>query len=124
MNNIVIIGNLGKDPELKYLQSGTAVADFTVAVKRFGKDEATDWFNIIAWGKQAENCSNYIKTGSKVAITGSMQFDTYKKNDGTTGYSHKLNAATVEFLDSKKDNAGAGAGAAGYTQVVDEDIPF
>lgn len=102
MNKCIISGNIGKDLELRYTTAGMAVLDISVAVKRFGKEDKTDWFNVVAFGKIAENCANYLTKGSKVLIIGSMQFETYDKQDGTKGYSSKLIAENVEFLDSKK----------------------
>lgn len=105
MNKCIISGNIGKDLELRYTTAGMAVLDISVAVKRFGKEDKTDWFNVVAFGKIAENCANYLAKGSKVLVIGSMQFETYDKQDGTKGYSSKLIAENVEFLDSKKTAA-------------------
>lgn len=102
MNKCIITGNIGKDLELRYTTAGMAVLDISVAVKRFGKEEKTDWFNVVAFGKIAENCANCLAKGSKVLVIGSMQFETYDKQDGTKGYSSKLIAENIEFLDSKK----------------------
>ena len=132
MNKCMISGNIGKDLELRYANSGTAVLDMTVAVKRFGKDEKTDWFNVVAFGKVAENCANYLHKGSKVLVIGSMQFDTYDKSDGSgKGYSSKLIAQEVEFLDSKKSEVGQSNPPGtfepsdnGYKVLIDDDTPF
>lgn len=117
MNKCMIIGNLGKDVELRHIaMNGKDVAEFPVAVKRFGSQDKTDWFNVVVWGKMAENCSKYLNKGSKVAVVGSMQFETFDKQDGTKGYSSKLIAQDVEFLDSKKQD--------GYTELKGDDTPF
>ena len=76
LNRVVLIGRLGRDPELKYTQSGTAVCGFSLAVPRkFNKDE-TDWVDIVAWRGLAENCANYLVKGSLEAIEGRLQVRT------------------------------------------------
>lgn len=118
MNKCMIIGNLGKDVELRHIaMNGKDVAEFTVAVKRFGAQGKTDWFNVVTWDKQAENCAKYLSKGSKVAVIGSMQFDTFDKQDGTKGYTSKLIAQEVEFLDSAKSKDG-------YAELKGDDTPF
>lgn len=140
MNKCIITGNIGKDLELRYTTAGMAVLDISVAVKRFGKDDKTDWFNVVAFGKIAENCANYLAKGSKILAIGSMQFETYDKQDGTKGYSSKLVAENIEFLDSKKTTAPStfssqlgevetefapkGLDDTGYKALEDDDVPF
>ena len=108
MNKINIIGNLGKDPEMKYTPSGTANTKFSVATTRRWTDsdgekqEKTTWFNVECWKGLAENCNTYLKKGSKVFVHGAMECDQYEK-DGNTVYYWKLNAREVEFLDKKED---------------------
>ena len=134
MNNVVLVGRLTRDPELKYIPgSGTAVSNFAIAVDRefTGKDgkKETDFIDIQVWGKSAENCANYIGKGSLVAIQGSIRVDSYQDQEGNNRKITKVNANRVQFLDSKKDkqenNAISGFEPQGFQQVDDTDeIPF
>jgi single-strand DNA-binding protein len=111
MNNVVLIGRLTRDPELRFIAgSGMAVANFTLAVdkglsqskkkelEQQGKPTA-DFIRIVVWGKQAENCANFLAKGRLVAINGSIQTSTYKSNTGETRYSTDVLANRVEFLE-------------------------
>ena len=113
-HSLTIVGNLGKDPEMKYTPSGQAVAVFSVATSRTytGKDgnqaKETNWFRISTWGKTAEACNQYLKKGSKVLIEGRLVPDKetgaprmWKKQDGSFGTSFEVTASTVRFLDSR-----------------------
>ena len=129
MNLVILIGRLTKDPELKYLQgSGTPVANFSIAVDRefTGKDskKEADFIDIQVWGKSAENCSNYINKGSKVAIQGTLRIDTYKNQAGENRKITKVNATRVEFLDNKKNNNDKSLNELQFQEVSDGDIPF
>lgn len=103
MNHIILIGRLTRDPELRYIAgNGTPVASFTVAVDReYSKDKITDFIDVQVWGKQAENCANYIGKGSLVGVQGSLQIDTYKTQTGETRKAARVNANRVQFLDNK-----------------------
>ena len=143
MNNIVLVGRLTRDIELRYIAgSGTPVANFTIAIDREfttkdGKKE-TDFIDIQVWGKSAENCANYISKGSLVAVQGSLRIDTYEK-DGERRRAAKVNANRVQFLDSrngKKDETNenvtqfepsfvpGGLDPQGFQAITDDDIPF
>lgn len=98
-------GNLGKDPELRYTASGTAVCDFSVAVQGRSKDDAPTWFKVTAWEKQAEACAEYLRKGSKVLVTGDIRTDTYEDREGTKRQKWWVNARQVEFLDRKPQEA-------------------
>jgi len=101
MNHTTIIGRLTRDPELKYLENGTPVCSFSVAVnRRFNKD-ATDFFNVTAWKKVGELCSEYLKKGSQVAINGRMESRKYENRDGQKTTVWELQVDEVEFLGSK-----------------------
>ena len=103
MNNTVLIGNLARDPELRYTQTGKAVCNFTLAVSRgYGKDQEADFINCVAWEKTAENIANYLAKGSKVGVQGRIQVSSYDK-DGEKRYKTEVVAQHVEFLGSKKD---------------------
>lgn len=106
-----IIGNLGKDPELRYTPSGDAVVSFNVATNRKYTDKnnqvvkETTWFRVSVWGKQAESCNQYLKKGSLVMVEGRLQADKatggpkiFNRQDGTPGTSFELTADFVKFL--------------------------
>ena len=103
MNHIILIGRLTRDPELRYIAgNGTPVASFTVAVDReYSKEKITDFIDVQVWGKQAENCANYIGKGSLGGVQGSLQIDTYKTQTGETRKAARVNANRVQFLDNK-----------------------
>ena len=134
MNNVVLVGRLTRDPELKYIPgSGTPVTNFAIAVDRefTGKDgkKETDFIDIQVWGKSAESCANYIEKGSLVAIQGSIRVDSYQDQEGNNRKMTRVNANRVQFLDSKKDkqvNNVIPDGQFGNFQEVDDtdDIPF
>ena len=117
MNNVVLIGRLTRDPELRYIaNSGTPVATFTLAVDReLSKEKkqemeskgqpTADFINIVVWGKQAENCANYLKKGRLAAVSGRLQSRSYEGKDGTKRYITEVVATRVEFLEwGDKDN--------------------
>ena len=118
MNVAMIIGRLVADPELRYIPStGKAVATFSMAVDRpYAKDQ-TDFFNIVVWGKTAENCSNFIGKGRLVAIRGMIQNRSYEGNNGAKKYITEIVADEVQFLDKKKEDSG-------YSQLNESDNPF
>jgi single-strand DNA-binding protein len=98
MNRVTLCGNLGKDPELRRTQSGTAVASFTVATTERRKDgEHTEWHNIVVWDKLAENCGKFLKKGRKVLLEGRLQTREWEK-DGHKRHTTEIVANTVEFL--------------------------
>lgn len=131
LNRVILIGRLTRDPELKYIPSGTPVASFTLAVDRpfvnkEGEREA-DFIPIVVWRKQAENCANYLGKGSLVAVDGRMQVRTYEQ-DGQRRYITEVVADSVRFLDRKGDQ-GARTATSGFEQYgtdagADDDIPF
>ncbi len=106
LNRIQLIGNLGRDPELKETPSGKQVCVFSMAVNRRWKDsmgetqEATDWFNVEAWGRLGEVCGEYLKKGSLIFLEGRLQTDTYEA-DGETRYYTKVIASQMQMLDRK-----------------------
>ena len=137
MNNVVLVGRLTRDIELRYIPgNGTPVANFTMAVDREfttkdGKKE-TDFIDIQVWGKSAENCANYIGKGSLVAVQGSLRVESYEK-DGERRKATRVNANRVQFLESKKDKKDeqftpsfnpSGLNANDFEAITDNDIPF
>jgi len=134
-NQISLIGNLGRDPEMSYTPSGTAVTKFSLAVNRRQRNkesgerqEETDWFNIVAWQQLAEICNNYLHKGSKVFIQGRMQSHKYTDKNGVERVAWDVIVSDMEMLDPKQSApARAGATGGGYTDAGDqapEDIPF
>ena len=109
LNKVMIIGRLGRDPEIRYSQQGTAVVNFSVATsdtwldKNTGqRQERTEWHRIVVFGKQAENCEKYLSKGRQVYIEGKLQTSTYEK-DGQTHYATDIIANTVQFLGNRQD---------------------
>jgi len=107
MNKIMLIGNLGKDPEMSYTNSGTAVTKFRIAVNRSVKSPSgewqkeTDWFSIVAWKQLAETCNNYLRTGTKVFIEGRLQQRKYTDRDGNERQAIEVIALDMEILTPK-----------------------
>lgn len=132
MNNVTLIGNLTRDPELASTQSGIAYCRFTVAVSRRFKKDETDFINVIVWKKVAEICDKYLSKGSKVGICGRIQTGSYEK-DGQKRYSFNVVADEVEFLTSKGSKASNNYSVPepperqphiSEMQPVDEELPF
>ena len=116
LNKVQLIGNLGKDPELRYTASGVAVANFTIATNESWKDqegnlqERTEWHNIVAWRKLAEICGEWLKKGKKVYIEGRIQTRSYDdKNTGAKRYITEIIADNMIMLDG----GGGGRGTSG-----------
>ena len=100
MNNVVLIGRLVRDPELRYTANGKAVAQFSIAVNRpFSKTKEADFFNIVVWGKTGENCSNYLAKGRLVGVQGRLQSRSYENKAGVKKYITEVVADRVEFLE-------------------------
>ena len=96
INTINLVGRAGREPDVRYFESGSIVANFTIAVNRRSRDEEPDWFNLEIWGKQAQIAADYVKKGSLIGITGSFKIDSWK--DKNTG-EDRLN-----LLGSRKDS--------------------
>lgn len=129
MNKIMLIGNLGKDPELNYTPSGTAIAKFTMAVNRRTKDresgerrDETTWFNIVAWNQLAETCNQYLHKGSKVYVEGRMTSRKFTDKDGNERTAWEVTINEMEMLDPK-GQGGASGGGYGDDMTADE-VPF
>src|SRR5512139_1991775 len=136
-HTIIIVGNVGKDPEMRYTPSGQAVTSFSVATNRqytTGNGEQvkeTIWFRITTWGKQAEICSQYVKKGLKVLVEGRLTPDiatggpkVFTRQDGTTGASYEVSASTVRFLSPKGEVGAPGGEEAVDAGASDTEIPF
>jgi single-strand DNA-binding protein len=133
MNKIMLIGNLGRDPEMNYTPDGTAVARFSLAVNRITKSatgerqEETEWFNITAWRQLAERCSTYLKKGQKVFIEGRLATRKYTDKNGAERMSVDVIASDMEFLTPKDRQTGASSSdiLSGDDSLGDlEDHPF
>ncbi|GAC1349721.1 MAG: hypothetical protein NVSMB27_25480 [Ktedonobacteraceae bacterium] len=113
LNKIMLIGNLGKDPEMNYTPSGTAVTKFSLAVNRYRKSstgerqEETEWFNIVAWDKLAETCNTYLHKGSKVYIEGRVSQRKYTDKNGIERYAFEVIVNDMEMLTPKSAQGGS-----------------
>jgi single-strand DNA-binding protein len=139
---IVIVGNVGRDPEMRYTPSGQAVTSFSVATNRQYTSnngetvKETIWFRVSAWGKQAETCNQYLKKGSKVLVEGRLTADPatggpriWTGQDGSPRASFEVSAGTVRFLSPRSESEGGGMGGSPAVDdsgapASDEDIPF
>ena len=117
VNKAIIVGNLGKDPEVRFTQSGRAMARFSVATteswmdKENGRQERTEWHNIVVWGKQVESCGQYLAKGRQVYIEGSIRNRSYDDKEGNKRYITEIVAQRVQFLGGS-GGGGARSGAA------------
>jgi single-strand DNA-binding protein len=113
INKVILVGNLGSDPEVRYTQSGTAVANFNIATNESYKNregelvEKTEWHRIVAWSRLAEICAEYLKKGEKVYIEGSLQTRQWEDKDGNTKYTTEIKATEMMMLG---DGGGGGGG--------------
>lgn len=139
VNIAIVVGNLGKDPEVRFTQNGRAVANFPIATSESwtGQDgssqERTEWHNIVVWGKQAESCGQYLSKGRQVFVQGRIQTRKWTDQNGQDRYTTEIVAQRVQFL-----GGGGGARAAQESQEqgfgqssssfpsppIDDDIPF
>ncbi len=152
VNKVILIGRLGKDPEVKYTPSGAPVAKFSLATDEVFKDRSgeqqrrTEWHNIVAWNKLAEICGEYLTKGKQVYIEGSIRSRQWEDQAGNKRTSYEIVAREMKMLGSKADSERAAAAAAERpaspspapaeprapepeplppdTQITDEDIPF
>ena len=121
MNNVNLIGNLTRDPELRYSTGAnqTAICRFTIAVNDgYGDKQRTSFIPIVVFGKQAENCDRYLAKGRRVAITGRIQTGSYEK-EGRTVYTTDVIASNVEFLSSGQQGQGQSQGGFGHQAAFD-----
>ena len=136
VNKVILVGNLGKDPEIKYTPAGVAVATFSLATTDPFKDKdgnkATQWHNVIAWRQLAEICGNYLHKGKQVYIEGRIQYRSYNDRDGNKKYITEIVADQMQMLGSASDG-GQGEPSAKPQQKQqpqeppfnhDDDIPF
>lgn len=132
LNKVMLIGNLGQEPEMRYTPSGSPVTTFSVAVNRVYKGtdgerkEETEWFNIVTWSNLAENCNRFLTKGQKVYVEGRLHTRSWEGQDGQKRYRTEVVANNVIFLD-KKAAAPAGEEKTEESEsgeIAPEDIPF
>ena len=141
VNKVILIGNLGQDPESKYMDSGAVVVNFSVACTETWKDrntsemqERTEWVRVEVWGNQAEACAKYLQKGSPVYVEGKLRTDKWQDKDGNDRYTTKVRADTVQFLSGGNRNERASdrqhqdgmppSGSGQQKPDFDDDIPF
>ena len=112
VNKVILIGNLGQDPELRYTPGGAAVTNFSVATNEVWKDndgnkqERTEWHRVVLWRKLAEIAGEYLKKGSKVYIEGRLQTRSWEDKDGSKRYTTEVVADSMTMLDAKGESSG------------------
>ena len=121
INTINLVGRAGREPDVRYFESGSTVANFTLAVNRISRGDEPDWFNLEIWGKQAQIAADYVKKGSLVGITGSLKIDSWKdKNTGEDRFKPVVRVDRLNLLSSRKETDGANYSNNNSTG----DIPF
>ena len=127
INSVTLVGRAGRDPEVKYFESGSVVANLTMAVTRRNRDEEPDWFNLEIWGKQAQVAADYVKKGSLIGISGSFKLDSWKdRNTGEDRNKPVVRVDRLELLGSKRDseNNSFQSNNSFDQQANNDDIPF
>ena len=140
VNKAILIGNLGRDPELRYTQNGQAVVNFTLATsenwtdKSGQKVERTEWHRIVVWGKLGENCAQFLSKGRTVYVEGRIQTRDWEDKDGNKRQTTEINAQTVQFLGGPRGEGSPAASSSGGSRSAPEmngggpapgdDIPF
>ena len=146
VNKVILVGNLGRDPELRYIPSGQAVANFTLATndrwrdKEGNNQERTEWHRIVVWGKTAENCAQFLQKGRSVYIEGRLQTREWEDKEGNKRQTTETIAQTVQFLGGRggaggsaesgggpageSGSSGAGSGGGQSSGPPSSDVPF
>lgn len=118
INKVILIGNLGQDPELRYTPSGTAVCNMRLATNEAYRDvegnlvERTEWHSLVAWGRLAEICNQYLRKGSKVYVEGALQTRSWEDREGNTRYTTEIKVRELVMLDPRSESAPEAATAA------------
>ncbi len=129
VNKVILIGNLGRDPELRYTKSGQAVANFSLATnerwtdKEGAQQERTEWHRIVAWGKTGELCAQYLSKGRTTYVEGRLQTREYEDKEGIKRYTTEVIALNVTFLGGRGEGSAPSGGASEPTP-PDDNIPF
>lgn len=119
VNKAILVGNLGRDPELRTTPNGQSVVNFTLATSETWNDksgerqERTEWHRIVVWGKTAEMCNQYLSKGRTVYIEGRIQTREWEDKDGAKRYTTEINASTVNFIGPRQDGGGGGGAGGG-----------
>ena len=122
LNRIEIIGNVGKEPEMRFTPSGKPVISFSVAVNsKFGESESTEWFSVVAWDKLAETCNQYLEKGQQVFVEGRLQTRSWEDKEGIKHYKTEIIANKVLFLGQRKQ---AEKSEEILTEKDPEELPF
>lgn len=131
MNRITLMGRLGKDPEIKFLPSGTAVCKFTLATSRKWKDqsggdmhEKTEWHKIVAWGKQGETLGEYVHKGDQLLLSGELRYSEWNDKEGNKRTTAEIHLQEFDFVGSKKGSAENDKSKKSSSQSQDDDVPF
>jgi single-strand DNA-binding protein len=130
INKVILIGNLGRDPEVRYAQSGMAICKLSVAVTERVKDgdawkDVTEWFRVTVFGKTAENAGQYLQKGRQVYVEGRLKTEKYKDKDGVEKLSVEVVANTLQFLGGGDKGGPAGNDAPPAADgFIDDDLPF
>ena len=127
INSVTLVGRAGRDPEVRYFESGTVVANLTMAVNRRNRNDEPDWFNLEIWGKQAQVAADYVKKGSLIGITGSFKLDSWKdRNTGEDRNKPVVRVDRLELLGSKRDSENSNFQNNNFNQQPsnNEEIPF
>jgi len=121
VNSITLVGRAGRDPEVRYFESGSVVANLTLAVNRRSREEEPDWFNLEIWGKQAQVAADYVKKGSLIGITGSFKLDRWNdKKSGEERTKPVVRVDRLELMGAKRDSQ-----TSGFSNSPNEDeVPF
>ena len=135
-NKIILVGNLGRDPELRYTAQGTPVCSFSMATNERRKDKSgemqdqTTWFRVTLWGRQAETASQYLTKGRPVYIEGRLRVEEWTDRDGKPRHTLEVHGTDMQFISGARseeqlaEKAVAGVGPAEQPDLSDEDIPF
>ena len=135
-NKIILVGNLGRDPELRYTPQGTPVCSFSMATNERRKDKTgemqdlTTWFKVTLWNRQAETAAQYLQKGRPVYIEGRLRVEEYTDRDGKQRHSLEVNATDMQFIGGARtegapmEKAAAAVGRSEQADMSDDDIPF
>ena len=122
VNSVTLVGRAGRDPEVRYFESGSVGANLTLAVNRRSRDDEPDWFNLEIWGKQAQVAADYVKKGSRLGIIGSLKLDRWTdRASGEERSKPVVRVDRLELLGSKRDAEQGGGFPGGGNE---EDVPF
>jgi len=111
VNSVVLVGRAGRDPEMRYFESGRVKTTFSLAVNRPTKEKETDWFDIEIWGRQAEVAGEYVRKGSLIGVEGRLDFARWTDDSGNKNVKPYVHATGLRLLGSRKDSGGGDMGS-------------